>query len=183
MKKIVWGGVLLIIALVLVILFVPAEQPKEAVKEVPTIFPVSPLDATYNIDDVGVTLVNGFATMPAAPNSVETVETKVFGQPVVGDLDADGDSDALLLLQQTAGGTGIFYYVVAATNTGNGYRGSNALFLGDRIAPQTIEIKNGTGIANYADRGPTEPFSTKPSFGKSLYVHLSGAMLSEVVAP
>jgi len=56
-------------------------------------------------------------------------------------------------LIQEVGGSGVFYYAVVALNTVNGYVGSDAVFLGDCIAPQTIEIGKGNVIiVNYAER-------------------------------
>ena len=112
-----------------------------------------------------------------------TTSTKMFGVPVVGDLDGDKDSDAAVMLVDTPGGTGTFYYIAAAINTGHGYQGTNAILLGDRIAPQTMEIRDGVIIANYADRKPDEPFSADPSVGKSLYAKVVDGKLVEVPAP
>jgi hypothetical protein len=180
MKKIIIAGLVLVVVVIVAFFVVPPRTVPIIEKEPATVFPVSPLDATYNIEDVGVTLTNGSASLPAAPGSATTVDTKVFGQPVMGDLDGDGDNDAAVLLQQDPGGTGMFYYLAAAINTGNGYRGTNALFLGDRIAPQDISIGNGIVVANYADRGPNEPFSVKPSIGKSLYGQILKNQLTQI---
>lgn len=95
--------------------------------------------------------------------------TKYFGNELMTDLDGDGVDDVVFIITQENGGSGTFYYVVAALNTPRGYVGSEAILLGDRIAPQTIE--KGTGkiiVVNYADRATGEPFTTPPSVGKSL---------------
>jgi len=81
------------------------------------------------------------------------------------------------LLTQETGCSGTFYYVVAAINTGNGYIGSDGYFLGDRIAPQTIEISKNPKhknviVVNYADRNLNEPMIAQPSIGKSVYLKL-----------
>jgi hypothetical protein len=75
------------------------------------------------------------------------------------------------------GGTGTFFYVVAALNTVNGYVGSQGLLLGDRIAPQTTEMSQNPRhvnviVVNYADRKPGEPMVTEPSVGKSIWIKL-----------
>ena len=57
---------------------------------------------------------------------------------------------------------------MAAIKTEEGYKGSEAYFLGDRIAPQTTEYRDGIVVVNYADRAGNEPFSTPPSIGKSV---------------
>src|SRR3989344_1595476 len=96
--------------------------------------------------------------------------TSYFGNEIKTDLNGDGREDVVFLLTQETGGSGTFYYVVAALDTGRGYVGSEALFLGDRIAPQTTEKGRGRiVVVNYADRTSGESFSTPPSVGKSMW--------------
>ncbi|MEK7525492.1 MAG: hypothetical protein AAB561_00535, partial [Patescibacteria group bacterium] len=99
--------------------------------------------------------------------------TRYFGNEVIKDLNGDGREDVAFLLTQDNGGSGTFYYVVAALNTEKGYVGSEGFLLGDRIAPQTSEIRDGLLIVNYAERGPNEPMTARPSFGKSAYLKLN----------
>lgn len=98
-------------------------------------------------------------------------DTKFFGNELKTDLDGDGRDDIVFLITQNKGGSGTFYYAVAALNTDRGYVGGQALFLGDRIAPQTTEKgKWKIVIINYADRALTDPFTTPPSIGKSIWL-------------
>jgi hypothetical protein len=60
------------------------------------------------------------------------------------------------------------------------YQGTNAVLLGDRIAPQTIDIRNGVVIANYADRRSNESMTTPPSIGKSKYLAIKEGRLEEI---
>jgi hypothetical protein len=113
-----------------------------------------PLQASYRIERQEVRLINGQAEAEAAPGSATKIKTSVFGQPVFGDLNEDGNMNAALLLVHQPGGSGTFYYVAAALNANGTFRGTNAVLLGDRIAPQTTEILDGVVIANYADRRP-----------------------------
>jgi heat shock protein HslJ len=119
-------------------------------------------DAEYIIGGERVRLVNG-----------ESGGTKYFGNEVRHDFNKDGREDVAFILTQNNGGSGTFYYVVAAINTERGYVGSEALLLGDRIAPQTTEIGgNDLLIVNYADRAPGEPMTAAPSVGKSIWLRL-----------
>ena len=142
-----------------------------------------PLNATYQIEGTAVTLVNGKSEVEAVPGSATKIVDQVFGQPVLGDLNGDGAPDAGLILVDQPGGTGTFYYLAAAINKDGNYVGTNAILLGDRIAPQNIRIQNGALIANYADRKPDEPFSVQPSVGKSFYARVSGSQLIEAENP
>ena len=136
-------------------------------------------NATYTIDGTPVTLVSGVSEVAAAPGSASKVVTRFFGNEATGDLNNDATQDVAFLLTQDTGGSGTFYYVVVAVKTASGYSGTNAVLLGDRIAPQTTEIQNGEVIVNYADRNAGEPMTAKPSVGKSKHLTLSGLTLAE----
>lgn len=134
---------------------------------------LSPKDATYRIDGQFVNLKNGLSEIAAAPSSASKIITRYFGNEVRHDFNGDGREDVAFLLTQQTGGSGTFYYVVAALNTPEGYVGSQGLFLGDRIAPQTTEMGKGNIIVvNYADRKSSESFAVQPSVGKSIWLLL-----------
>ena len=134
-----------------------------------------PKSATYIVNGEAYALLNGRSEKEIAPDTASKMVTTLFGEPVYGDLNNDGVDDAVVLLVQNAGGSGTFYYAAVAMGAGDGsYVGTNAIFLGDRIAPQTLEIRNGVFIANYADRKKEEPMSARPSVGVSTYMTLLG---------
>lgn len=104
------------------------------------------------------------------PITLGSQGTKYFGNEARGDINRDGVSDISFLITHEPGGSGTFFYLVGAIKQRDGsYKGSQAMLIGDRIAPQTTEYRNGLILINYADRGPGEPFTTRPSYGKSLY--------------
>lgn len=126
-------------------------------------------DATYTIDGERVTLTKGVAETRVDPGSASKMVTNYFGNEVTVDFNDDGDKDKVFILTRTSGGSGTFYYVVAALDTEQGYIGSQALFLGDRIAPQNIAVNaDRTITVNYADRAAGESFAIQPSVGRSL---------------
>lgn len=135
---------------------------------------------SYKINGVDITLINGLAETEIAPGSASKLITRYFGNEAHGDLNADGLEDVAFLLTQDGGGSGTFYYIAAALKASVGYQGTNAIFLGDRIAPQTTEIKNGEIIVNYADRKPGEPMTSQPSVGVSKYLKVENGVLTEV---
>lgn len=137
----------------------------------------SPKDAMYRIDGAAVTLVNGVAETAVAPGSASKIITRYFGNELATDLDGDGREDVVFILTQETGGSGVFYYAVAALNTPEGWLGSDGFFLGDRIAPQTTEVSRNPRhkfvvVVNYADRAPGESMTARPSLGKSAYLKL-----------
>ena len=103
-----------------------------------------------------------------------------FGNEARADLNGDGKEDTAFIFFQQTGGSGTFYYLAVALSSGDIYRGTNAILLGDRIAPQTTEIKNGEIIVNYADRKAGQPFSTQPSVGVSKHIKVENNTLVEI---
>jgi heat shock protein HslJ len=145
-----------------------------------------PRNATYLIDGLAITLVDGVAEVEAAPGSASKQVTRYLGNAVDIDLNGDGAMDSAFLLMQDSGGSGTAYFVVAALNTPDGYVGTNAIFIGDRIAPQSTVIDPNDPtqfIVNYADRKADEPMSAQPSQGISKWFKLKGDMLVEVTSP
>jgi heat shock protein HslJ len=127
-------------------------------------------NATYLSDGIEATLKNGLSEVPFI-GGASSADTEYFGNEVKGDLNGDGREDVAFILTQRTGGTGTFYFVVAALNTPEGYIGSNGFFLGDRISPQsTVMGKSGIVIVNYADRKPDDAMATEPSVGKSVWL-------------
>ncbi|MFA5997934.1 MAG: hypothetical protein WC814_00865 [Candidatus Paceibacterota bacterium] len=143
-----------------------------------------PAAPTFLIEGQPILLVDGRAETDAAPGAASKTVTQYFGNVATGDLSGDGAPDIAFLLTQNSGGSGTFYYVVATLVAADGsYQGTNAILLGDRIAPQTTEIRDGMLIVNYAERRPSEPMTTQPSLGVSKYLRVEGTTLVEVSPP
>ena len=163
----------------------PSEIPVQAT-DVEISLEESLKNGTYFIDDQPITLVNGVSETELAPESTAKQVTSFFGNQVEVDLNADGLLDAAFLLQQSNGGSGVFYYVVAAIKTADGYSGTNAVFIGDRIAPQSTNIDPNNPsqfIVNYADRNADEPMSSTPTIAVSKTFKYENGSLVEVAAP
>lgn len=147
---------------------------------------VDPRNATYLIDGKEVTLVNGVAEQEAAPGSATKIVTKYFGNSVDIDLNSDGLMDAGFLLTQDGGGSGTFFYVATAINNAGSTQGTNAILLGDRIAPQSTNVDPNNPvqfIVNYAERKASEPMSAQPSVAVSRTFKLDNGTLVEVGTP
>ncbi|MFA7216381.1 MAG: META domain-containing protein [Candidatus Paceibacterota bacterium] len=139
-------------------------------------------DAEYIIDGQAVKLSDGYSEVEAALGSASKIITRYFGNEVKYDFDKDGREDVAFLLTQETGGSGVFFYVVAALNKEDGYVGSQGLLLGDRIAPQTTEISQNPNhkdviVVNYMDRNPGEAMTTSPSLGRSIWLKLDIASM------
>ncbi len=184
MKKIIVGVLAIGVVVGIFIYVTKNKETSESVNNNSTTTPNgvvketgSPKDATYTIEGEKVTLKNGVSSVPSVNGSSAMIVTKYFGNEVKHDFDGDGRIDSAFILTQNGGGTGTFYYVVAALNKPNGYVGGEAIYLGDRIAPQTMEMSQNKStpnviVVNYADRKPTDSFTTPPSVGKSIWLLL-----------
>ena len=128
-------------------------------------------NGTHTIQGETFILQNGTASKETVPGSSTKNILQIFGEPVYGDFNNDGVKDAALILVNTPGGSGVFYYAVLAMAKNGDYVATNVLLLGDRIAPQNINIENGRAVYNYAERKAGEPMTSSPSMGKSLYIH------------
>lgn len=131
-------------------------------------------NAEYIIDGQRVKLEDGSAEQT---ESESRIITRYFGNELRTDLDGDGDEDVAFILTQERGGSGTFFYAVAALNTEEGYVGSDAYLLGDRIAPQSTNVSPNPRhkyvvVFNYADRASGEPMTAQPSIGKSAYLKI-----------
>ena len=141
-----------------------------------------PRNATYLIEGEPVQLHDGVAETFIAPDSASKIITRYFGNELITDLDGDGRDDTAFILTQERGGSGVFFYAVAALNTPDGFVGSDGYLLGDRIAPQTTnesmnpQHKN-VVVFNYAIRALEEPMTAQPSIGKSTYLKLDSATM------
>ena len=134
----------------------------------------NPLQATYGLDGLKVTLRDGRFDVPTAPGSSARTTVTVLGRPVYGDLDDDQDMDAALILVYQSGGSGTFYYLAAAIAEERGYQGTNAALLGDRIVPKLVHIQHRSIVTELLDRKASQPFSATPTVAVSRYAFLDG---------
>ena len=134
-------------------------------------------DAEYVIEGQRIKLADGLAEADISPGSASRIVTRYFGNELKTDLNDDGREDVVFLLTQQRGGSGTFFYAVAALKTEAGYLGSDGYLLGDRIAPQTTVVSRNPRhknviVVNYAGRRPAEPMTAQPSIGKRVYLKL-----------
>lgn len=133
------------------------------------------MDAEYFIEGQYVRLSDGVAETDAAPGSSSKIITRYFGNELKTDIDGDGTQDVAFVLTQTRGGSGVFFYAVAALKTERGYVGTDGYLLGDRVSPQSTTMSPNPRhvrviVFNYADRASGEPMTAQPSVGKSDYL-------------
>jgi hypothetical protein len=158
----------------------PTNSRKEVAEQL-QISGTDPKNTTYIIEAREVRLMDGRAVTEVVPGAASKTITAVFGEPVHGEVNGEVGDIVALILVQTAGGSGTFYYAAAAARGAGGtWRGSNAVFLGDRIAPQEIAVGKGVVIVTYLDRRPEQPMTAAPTTGQVTYLALKEGRLAEV---
>lgn len=166
---------LVVLAVVLLIVYIVYKEQAEAPAATETA--ADHKNATYTIDGLSVTLKDGYAEIEPAPDAASKIVTRYFGNELMADLDGDGDTDIAFVVTQDGGGSGTFYYAVAALKIDEGYIGSDGYLLGDRIAPQSTNVSPNPRhkyvvTFNYVDRASDEPMTAAPSIGKSVYLKI-----------
>lgn len=137
------------------------------------------MNCEYAIDGKSIVLKNGEAKEEAAQGSAILETTKILEATTTGDFNRDGLGDVVVLLVQNAGGSGSFYYVAVVLGVKDGFRATNAILIGDRVAPQTTEVHDGTIVVNYEERYPWESFAVSPSVSRSRYFLVENDGLKE----
>lgn len=120
-----------------------------------------PSSATFIFDDGSVTLSNG--RNDEEDENGLLAETRLLEDRATGDINADGRADTALLLARSGGASGVFIYIAGYVSGPVSYKGTSAIFVGDRVAPESISIKEGIVTLKYLDRGEDEPFSAEPT--------------------
>ncbi len=136
-------------------------------------------NATYTIGGQEITLTDG-KNEEQIPNSSATIITGLTDNMINGELNGDEVDDAGVILIQQPGGSGTFYYVASTYTTEDGYQGSNAILLGDRIKIKSIMIFDEVITVDYLDRGENEAMAVEPTVEVSRQFTLEDNNLLEI---
>ena len=122
-------------------------------------------------------LTDGVFEEPAAPGSAAVTRIQLGTAQVFGDINADGAEDAALTLVVDSGGSGTFTYLAAVLDQNGTYQALPAVFLGDRITVQSLNIQPGQVVVDLLTRAAGEPMSADPTVEQHLTFKLSGDQL------
>lgn len=78
-------------------------------------------------------------------------------QVAFGDLNADGTSDAAVLLAENGGGSGVFVSLIAVLNSSNGPTQVSSVFIDDRPLINNLTISEGKIVLDAVLHGPNDP--------------------------
>jgi len=126
-------------------------------------FQPDPSNATFMFDEGAITLSQGKFSRLFTSNSAIREETTLTSIRGYGDINNDTKNDTLAILVQSGGASGVFIYLAGYVSGPVTYKGTNAVFLGDRITPQSISINKGLVTIKYLDRKEGEPFAAEPT--------------------
>lgn len=179
MKKLLFGFVIITLAAFFYFWHMGAPQTAENIPTpTGTSFHPDASSGAFTIDGDKITLSKGVSIRNEGDGL--TTETKLLDEQALGDINADGKEDVVVILSQYAGGSGTFIYAAAYVSGPVSYKGTEAIFLGDRIAPQSVSISNGVATVKYLDRKEDEPFAAEPTISVSKqFIFKSGAFVEK----
>jgi hypothetical protein len=119
-------------------------------------------NGTFEFEGENITLKNG-ANQTEVGNGGAVQETTLTDLVAYGDLNQDTKEDEVAIMVQNGAGSGIFFYVVGYVSGPVAHKGTNAVFVGDRISPQKISINKEGIMVTYLDRKPDEAFDAEPT--------------------
>lgn len=175
MNKKLFLLIIAFLAIIILLSFYKREQVNNLPIPEQEVYDFDGRNSSFTIDGKLITLIDGISKVKNAPESASETITRYFGNETTGDLNNDGKDDFAFLVSQETGGSGVFYYAVAAIKTANGYKTTNAFFVGDRISPQSTYIPEGSQElqVNYAQRRKGEPMTASPSEGATLLLKVT----------
>jgi hypothetical protein len=119
-------------------------------------------------------LKNGVYLEPAAPGSVAEIAVRATSLHAFGDLDGDGATDAVIVLESDPGGSGVFFDLAAALNRGGQPLPLAAVALGDRVQVRSVTIADdGSVQVTLRKHGPNDPLCC-PTLDVVLHYRLEG---------
>ncbi len=137
-------------------------------------------NATFIFDDETITLKKGSNSISIVPGGEMTQDTTLTDIISYGDINGDKKNDAVVILVQAGGGSGVFVYIALYVSGPLNYKGSNTVFVGDRVEPKSISIDNGVITFKYLDRKPNEPYAAEPTvLTTKQFVYTKGALVEK----
>ena len=137
-------------------------------------------NATYSgIEEQPVTLADGrwegapYMEGGAARPAVGLVSDLYF----TGDLDADGDDETVVLLWQSAGGTGSYLYIAVMKAETGSYANIATALVGDRVKIRRGEINSGVIALDVLQTGENDPMCCPTMLATRSWILKEGQLL------
>jgi heat shock protein HslJ len=120
--------------------------------------PVDPQSMTYRLKSFPsgiVTLTGGEYRRSAAPGSASEITVKLSDKSALGTV--KGEETGAVILVISSGGTGAFYDLALLSRGAKGWENSDTIFLGDRVALQSVQIENNLIVIDMKTHGTNDP--------------------------
>lgn len=115
------------------------------------------LPAAAEGEQVSFRLTDGVFQRGEDPAAVDFMQVRMGDLLAFGDLNADGQPDAAVLLAANYGGTGVFVWVVAVVNRAGSGEQAGIYFVDDRPVVERLEIQDGQIRLEGMVHGPNDP--------------------------
>lgn len=124
----------------------------------PVIFILLGLAAYEQTKNIGTVAIanDEFMQTGAVIQAKPKIQKQYFGNEALGDLNADNQEDIAFLIHRDDDSRGVLYYLTTALTTETGKEGTNLIFLGDGVEPQTLSIDNGIISVGYITKENSE---------------------------
>lgn len=141
-------------------------------------------DVTYRgIYDEPVTLRNGeyegepFVAGGASRPTVTLVDDLMLG----GDLDGDGEDEAVVFLSESSGGSGTNLYVAAVAKEGEILRNVATALVGNRVQIRTAEVSGGVVALDVVQAGPEDAMCCPSQTARRSWKLENGALVEQPI--
>jgi hypothetical protein len=117
-------------------------------------------NATYSsefIQEGEITLKDGKYEASTGPGATQKVVTTLVEPIALGDLNADGIDDAVVVLGTNTGGSGVFMYVHVVLNDGAKLKEAAFAPMGDRVRINALNISDDTIELDVLTHAPNDP--------------------------
>ncbi|MBU0710702.1 hypothetical protein KKC74_03595 [bacterium] len=132
----------------------------------------------YQIDNHLVKLEKGTSLKEIVTGAASKLRVDLSEWLVLGDLNCDHQSDAVVILTTNMGGTGVFYYLVPVIRQPDKTVALESILLGDRISMVALDIQDGQINVVYLDREIGDSMTRSPSIEIQRRFTLSNNTLS-----
>jgi hypothetical protein len=132
-------------------------------------------NVTYSLEGEAVQLQAGQSV------TAEGSRVSLLEGPAFADLNGDNAKDAVVLLREDTGGSGIFYHVAGVLSVSlEGGEATNSILLGDRIRIKQIRVSNGVVTISTLERMEGQPMTAEPAEPRTRTFQLEGGQLVEL---
>lgn len=162
------------------------QQAAGTVDETTTsVLPASPFaNMTYaGIYEEPVTLTDGsFEGEPFVEGGASRPTVQLTDVTAMGDLNGDGIEDGAVILTESSGGSGTFYYLAAVIDEAGEFSNVSTTLLGDRTRIESLRIEEETIVVELVTHGPDDALCCPTQEEIRTYELIDGTLVDTATA-